>query len=687
MVLCPQSFTMVHERLGNIWSTVLIPLNQNDHAPQCENKELGTVEEFFNEIMAETHTIITWPMKLKPGTKSKKDPHIRITGAQEDILSAKDKILDHLDSRKNRVTLKMDVAYTDHSHIIGKGGRSIQKVMNETGCHIHFPDSNRTNTIDKSNQVSIAGTALGAEQARCRIRELLPLSVHFELSIVGYNKMEMFDHTSPAIQTIQQTYSINIRSIGKRNVNIRSIMQSTGVVINFPDPVAVENRTMTTLHGSLIVRKSTVMIKGPCFDSVVLAWQELLGYLQLIVLIFDLKEGQQTDAALITQLMKDYEVTILIKQKPKQNSGRCMTVRGAERDSRMFLNFAAAASTNVPSQLGPNGFLQAMLATQLTNFTAAAAANQQQQISAQPNTPSFNIDMLKNSSDNRNGNGCIQSAHNLMSTSTTPTMNRSCLTSSSMNSPNSGSETSAPSLLDLSPPPNRSLPAIFGNFSVSDTSNSFSMARVLTRLGLAKYIDYFQRAGIDFNTFLNFNDADLEELGIPYFGRRSYQVLYLFVNEPLGNKGHFHRLTILKLLRAQREAENYLTGILVKNRFHLNITSFYRNKSVFVTGATGFLGKVLVEKSSDRVRSSEAKFKSLFNNRGAVSERNRPLPTQARSRERRKGKGPDAASKLPMVTPHIRCRLNLQAKIDNEDVNYERNKVDDCRVELMTRKL
>uniref|UniRef100_T1KM07 Uncharacterized protein n=1 Tax=Tetranychus urticae TaxID=32264 RepID=T1KM07_TETUR len=117
----------------------------------------------------------------------------------------------------------------------------------------------------------------------------------------------------------------------------------------------------------------------------------------------------------------------------------------------------------------------------------------------------------------------------------------------------------------------------------------------------------------------------------------------------------------------------------------------YSYLTVFVTGATGFLGKVLVEKSSDRVRSSEAKFKSLFNDRGTVSERNRPLPTPARSRERRKGKGPDAASKLPMVTPHIRCRLNwnvsMIAKIDNEDVKYEKNKVDDCRVELMTRKL
>lgn len=350
--------------------------------------------------MQDTNTIITWPTKLKAGTKSKKDPHIRIVGDPEEIASAREKILDILDSRKNRVTLKMDVAYTDHSHIIGKGGRSIQKVMNDTGCHIHFPDSNRTNTVDKSNQVSIAGTPLGAEQARCRIRELLPLSVYFELPVSNF-KMDLFDHSSPAIQNITQTFNIaiNIRVInkhtaifsgfapsystyaiisvrgtrasslpmkqgimclieylcgqtttpivftlvidiasqhhsfvmGRGNCNIRTIMQQTGVVINFPD-VSVDN-SANTLHGSLTIRKSTVLVKAPCFDSVVCAWQELLGYLPL-VLIFDLKEGQQTDAALITQLMKDFEVSILIKQKPKQNSGRCITVRGSERDSR-----------------------------------------------------------------------------------------------------------------------------------------------------------------------------------------------------------------------------------------------------------------------------------------------------------------------------------------------------------------
>ena len=66
--------------------------------------------------------------------------------------------------------MKLDVSYTDHSHIIGKGGMTIKKVMEETGCHIHFPDSNRSNMNEKSNQVSIAGELDGVEKARARVR-------------------------------------------------------------------------------------------------------------------------------------------------------------------------------------------------------------------------------------------------------------------------------------------------------------------------------------------------------------------------------------------------------------------------------------------------------------------------------------------------------------------------------------
>ena len=76
------------------------------------------------------------------------DPHIRVGGPDEQVQKlqtpvfpkqfqaqiktfaslhqsvrrAKSLVMEYLDTRSNRVTLKMDVSYTDHSHVIGKGG-------------------------------------------------------------------------------------------------------------------------------------------------------------------------------------------------------------------------------------------------------------------------------------------------------------------------------------------------------------------------------------------------------------------------------------------------------------------------------------------------------------------------------------------------------------------------------------
>lgn len=72
--------------------------------------------------------------------------------------------------QSNRVTLKMEVSYTDHSHIIGRGGNTISRVMEDTRCHVHFPDSNRTNQTEKSNLVTVAGELHGVERARARVR-------------------------------------------------------------------------------------------------------------------------------------------------------------------------------------------------------------------------------------------------------------------------------------------------------------------------------------------------------------------------------------------------------------------------------------------------------------------------------------------------------------------------------------
>ncbi|MEQ2251790.1 Protein bicaudal C 1-B [Ilyodon furcidens] len=130
--------------------------------------------------MEETQTQIAWPSKLKIGAKSKKDPHIKVCGKRDNVREAKDRIMSVLDTKSNRVTLKMDVSHTEHSHVIGKGGNNIKRVMEETGCHIHFPDSNRNNQAEKSNQVSIAGQPAGVEAARVKIRwvagKLVPIS-------------------------------------------------------------------------------------------------------------------------------------------------------------------------------------------------------------------------------------------------------------------------------------------------------------------------------------------------------------------------------------------------------------------------------------------------------------------------------------------------------------------------------
>ncbi|XP_042563115.1 protein bicaudal C homolog 1-like, partial [Clupea harengus] len=263
-----------------------------------------------------------------------------------------------LDTKSNRVTLKMDVSHTEHSHVIGKGGNNIKKVMEETGCHIHFPDSNRNNQAEKSNQVSIAGQPAGVEAARAKIRELLPLVLMFELPA-----LVQADPSSPTLQHLCQTYSFTVSfkppsrlygatgvvrgsqnnasavqrgmalllehlagslasavavstqldiapqhhlfMMGRHSSNVKHISQRTGAQIHFPDP--------STPHTH---RKSTVYIQGSV-DAVCLARQHLMGCLPL-VLIFDVKEDVEPQC--VSALMEQLDVFISIKPKPRQPS-------------------------------------------------------------------------------------------------------------------------------------------------------------------------------------------------------------------------------------------------------------------------------------------------------------------------------------------------------------------------------
>ncbi|XP_076755982.1 protein bicaudal C isoform X2 [Xylocopa sonorina] len=338
-------------------------------------------DTFFHNVMEETNTFVTWPSRLKIGAKSKKDPHIKVAGRPDDVRAAKEKIMEILDTRQsNRVTMKLDVSYTDHSHIIGKGGLTIKRVMEETGCHIHFPDSNRSNHQEKSNQVSIAGEMEGVERARARVRNLTPLIFSFELPIMGASQT-VPDSTSPYVAKIQQKYNVqvmfrtrpklhatlvvvkgcewevsqvkeatvllihymcqNLASqiqvqmsmeispqhhsivLGKQSGNLKMIMQRTGTQIMFPD---AGDPNISSL------KKSSVTITGG-IHNVYLARQQLLGSLPL-VLMFDLPEDSMSsvDTENISQLMQSLDVFINVRHKPKQST-LSVIIKGIERNA------------------------------------------------------------------------------------------------------------------------------------------------------------------------------------------------------------------------------------------------------------------------------------------------------------------------------------------------------------------
>ena len=178
--------------------------------------------QFIRNLMSETETEIMWGDQMR----ARKDPTILIYGEASRVKEARDRINAMFNSRQDRVTLKLDVSFDAHSHIIGRGGRSIQRVMDATSTHVHFPDSNRlvclmpmlianlpfllrTSTFEKSNQVSIAGTASGAEKARCQVRDLTPLTVHYELPLSVFNRGVM-DTGSVFYQMLQRNFSISV---------------------------------------------------------------------------------------------------------------------------------------------------------------------------------------------------------------------------------------------------------------------------------------------------------------------------------------------------------------------------------------------------------------------------------------------------------------------------------------------
>ncbi|XP_035598585.1 bicaudal C homolog 2 isoform X1 [Oncorhynchus keta] len=340
-----------------------------------------TGEEFFGRVMVETNTQVKWPSKLKIGAKSKKDPHVKVDGKRANVLEAKKKILELLETKVNKVTLKMDVAHTEHSHVIGKGGGNIKKVMEMTSCHIHFPDSNRHNaTGEKSNQVSIAGPVQGVEAARKRIRDLQPLVLTFDLPVTLVSQA-LPDAASPVIQQVAQALGVSVsfraqprlyssccvvRALQGNSVAIKKavcvLMELLlgselgaggqggvmGVVSTQLDVTSQQHLFLLGQNGAHFLgvmhqtqtqivlpdlsapqNPPSLLIQGSP-DGVCLARQQLMDCLP-VCLMFDMREDGEADPRKLAQMMQSLGVFISVKPKVKQTA-KSVVVKGLERN-------------------------------------------------------------------------------------------------------------------------------------------------------------------------------------------------------------------------------------------------------------------------------------------------------------------------------------------------------------------
>ncbi|XP_033830029.1 bicaudal C homolog 2 [Periophthalmus magnuspinnatus] len=346
------------------------------YSPKTDVTETG--EEFFERVMRETGTQVKWPSKLKIGAKSKKDPHVKVEGKRDNVLQAKKMILEVLETRVNKVTLKMDVAYTEHSHVIGKGGGNIKKVMEVTSCHIHFPDSNRHNASgEKSNQVSIAGPIDGVEEARKQIRDLQPLALTFDLP-VSLVPQPLPDISSPLVQQVVQSFGIsvsfravpqtqpgfygscctvwglqgNATNVKKATCILMELLMGSevaaGVVSTQLDVTSQQHLFLLGQNGAHFLSvmhqtqtqiilpdlsapqsPPTLLIQGNP-DGVCLARQQLMDCLP-VCLMFDMREDGEADPSKLAQMMQNLGVFISVKPKVKQTS-KSVVVKGLERN-------------------------------------------------------------------------------------------------------------------------------------------------------------------------------------------------------------------------------------------------------------------------------------------------------------------------------------------------------------------
>ncbi|KAG7175060.1 bicaudal C 1-like [Homarus americanus] len=249
------------------------------------------------------------------------DPHVRVLGLPDAVRTAGAMVRQELEPH-NKVTMKLDVSWTYHSHIIGKGGNTIQPVVKRTGVHQQ------------------PGGGAGLEEARSAIRELTPLIFTFTLSAAAQFINTCISDPNMLIIHVQNTYDVQNQIpvqmtveispqhhtfVLGRNTRTLKAHHATATKITFPDSNDISLPPL---------KKSTVTISGG-IDNVYLASQKhfsltyTAGALPL-VLMFDLLPDQTVDSNEVSQIMQTLDAYSYKKQEARWVP---VLIKGAERNA------------------------------------------------------------------------------------------------------------------------------------------------------------------------------------------------------------------------------------------------------------------------------------------------------------------------------------------------------------------
>lgn len=370
------------------------------------NSIIEPFDKFIYRVKSVAQVQIEYSYTFKD-RQGKPIPIIKVTSLNnKDLEKASALIMAVLDPHRDKMTFNIDVPYNDHSYIIGKDGSRIKQLSSETKCHIHLPDCNKTDQATKSNKLSIAGTSFDAiEKARSQIRKSLPLNIRFK-AMVESSKFMRIDTSTSEVQAIKRKYRVDVTftdvysnaKYTEVTINVKGGRSQSGDIKNaahdlyqfitgedmFANPNIVFSISIDISHAhhqfvkgkgncnmNCIKNRNNsdiifpenpnvnkVIVENTDIGSTVFGWQELMGYLPLL-LSFDVNfditkykdeveriEKEESVGIRIREKLSGHVYTVLVKTQ-ERNSIRLKEIRQYILDINPNSSSNSAVSTRI----------------------------------------------------------------------------------------------------------------------------------------------------------------------------------------------------------------------------------------------------------------------------------------------------------------------------------------------------